>query len=134
MSKYCIKTSSKEAILKAGSENTLGVFIDDPQNINSLSDVFVDFYFGCTKSTISRGTEEVHSTLFLTSNEVVSGTPRYGSTEISWKGTVCRFSATAKGPYDIHTSNFKRRQLADTFIIFRDKERNRQNQKLITHR
>ena len=52
MSKYCIKTSSKEAVLKVGSENTLGVFIDDPQNINSLSDVFVDFYAGCTKSTI----------------------------------------------------------------------------------
>ena len=76
MLKQCIKTSSKEAILKAGSINSIGVFIDDPQSIGSLSDVFVDFYSGCTKSTIARGKEAVHSALFLTSNEVVNGTAR----------------------------------------------------------
>ena len=74
--KHCTKTTSKEAVLKAGSTNAMGVFIDDPQNISNLSDVFVDFYSGCAKSTIARGAEEVHSALFLTSNEVVSATAR----------------------------------------------------------
>lgn len=75
--KHCTKTSSKEAILQAGSVNSMGVFIDDPQSIASLRDVFVDFYSGCTKSTIARGKEAVHSALFVTSNEVVNGTARY---------------------------------------------------------
>ena len=77
MLKHCTKTSSKEAVLKAGSSNAMGVFIDDPQNIGNISDVFVDFYSGCTKSTIARGLEEVHSALFLTSNEIVTTTARY---------------------------------------------------------
>lgn len=77
MPKHSTKTTSKEAILKAGSINALGVFIDDPQNIANLSDVFVDFYSGCTKSTIARGKEEVHSALFVTSNDVVNATARY---------------------------------------------------------
>lgn len=76
MLRHCTKTTSKEAILKAGSRNSLGVFVDDPQNIGGISDVFVDFYSGCTKSTIARGTEEVHSALFVTSNEVVNATAR----------------------------------------------------------
>ena len=58
MTNHCTKTNSKEALLKAGSRNSLEVFVDDPQNIANLSDVFVDFYSGCTKSTIARGTEE----------------------------------------------------------------------------
>lgn len=58
MPKHSMKTTSGEAILKAGSMNSPGVFIDDPQNIGNLSDVFVDFYSGCTKSTIARGKEE----------------------------------------------------------------------------
>lgn len=63
--------------MQAGSVNSMGVFIDDPQSIASLRDVFVDFYSGCTKSTIARGKEAVHSALFVTSNEVVNGTARY---------------------------------------------------------
>ena len=74
MLKNCTKTSSREPILKAGSVNTMGVFINDPQSIASLSNVFVDFYSGCTKSTIARGKEAVHSALFVTSNEVANGT------------------------------------------------------------
>ena len=76
MTNLCTKTNSKEALLKAGSRNSLGVFVDDPKNIANLSDVFVDFYSGCTKSTIARGTEEVHSALYVTSNEVVNATAR----------------------------------------------------------
>ena len=51
-----------------------GYFLELPSG--SLSDVFVDFYSGCTKSTIALGKEAVHSALFLTSNEVVNGTAR----------------------------------------------------------
>ena len=76
MTNHCAKTNSKEPLLKAGSRNSLGVFIDDPRNIANLSDVFVDFYSGCTKSTIALGTEEVHLTLYVTSNEVVNATAR----------------------------------------------------------
>ena len=68
MTNLCTKTNSKEALLKAGSRNSLGVFVDDPKNIANLSDVFVDFYSGCTKSTIARGTEEVHSALYMARN------------------------------------------------------------------
>lgn len=37
MPKHCSKSSSKEAILKAGAENGMGVFIADPQHIDKLS-------------------------------------------------------------------------------------------------
>ena len=39
-----MKTTSKKAILKAGSRNSLGVLVDDPQIIESISNVLVDVY------------------------------------------------------------------------------------------
>jgi hypothetical protein len=71
MPKHCIKSGSKGAILKAGNESGMGVFIDDPQHIHKLSEIFVDFYSGC-----ARGKEEVRSALLLTSNAVVNATAR----------------------------------------------------------
>jgi hypothetical protein len=76
MLKHCNKITLKEAILKIGSSSSMGVFIDDPKSLDNLSDVFVDFYSGASKSTIVRGMEKVRSALFPTSNEVVNATAR----------------------------------------------------------
>lgn len=42
--KHCTKTTSKKVIFKAGSRNSLGVFVDDPQIIGSMSDILADLY------------------------------------------------------------------------------------------
>ena len=39
-----MNTTSKEAILKPGSRNSLGVFVDNPQIIGSISNVLADLY------------------------------------------------------------------------------------------
>ena len=58
-----MKTTSKEAILKQAHSSSLGVFVDDPKGITSLNNVFVDFYNGLSKATISRGRETIGSCL-----------------------------------------------------------------------
>ena len=89
MLKHCTKTSSAKAILKAGSLNSMGVFIDNPQTIACLSNIFVDFYSRCTKSTIVLGTEAVNAGLFVTSNKVVNETAK-----VNWKKTSIIFIFT----------------------------------------
>lgn len=71
-----MKSSSKEAILRQANSSSLGIFVDDPKGISGISDVFVDFFNGASKSTISRGLEPINSGLVLTSNTTVLATPR----------------------------------------------------------
>ena len=76
LDKY-IKTASKESILKSANESTMGaVFIDDPQGLATIADLFVDFYNGISKSTIARGREQIRCGLMVTSNNVLEATVR----------------------------------------------------------
>lgn len=41
--------ASKAAIVKASSNSSMGVFVDDPKSLESLSEAFVEFYSGISK-------------------------------------------------------------------------------------
>lgn len=68
---HCAKSATKDAILLSGNKTSMGVFIDDPKNVNSLAELIVDFYEGSTKKTIARGNETLHSAMYLASNDVL---------------------------------------------------------------
>ncbi|KAL9976746.1 hypothetical protein ACROYT_G014075 [Oculina patagonica] len=74
LEKFYLKTTSKEAILQQASSSSFGVFVGDPKKINSMSNIFIDFYNGASKATIERSRETINSGLMLTSSSTVSVT------------------------------------------------------------
>lgn len=77
LEKHYMKSTSKETILNQANSSSLGVFVDDLEDITGISDGFVDsVYNGASKATISRGRETINLGLVLTSNSAVSATAR----------------------------------------------------------
>lgn len=71
-----VKSTTAPKVLQRGNKSTLGVFLDDPPDISSLKEVFVSFYNGASRDTISRGVEKIRCGLMVSSNDVVGGNIR----------------------------------------------------------
>lgn len=71
-----LKTFSKENILNGASNTTMGVFINDPPSVTACKELVVDFFNRSDTGTLSRGIEPIRCGLMMTSNDVLSGSPR----------------------------------------------------------
>ena len=67
-----MKSAKRETVIALACKSTLGVWIDDPQQLQP--ELVVDFYNLSRQETISRGSEEVRSGLMFTSNNFLKGT------------------------------------------------------------